>query len=176
MQSSRPRDEIPRRSRLPRQRWRAAIPVALLCLGAAIAGCSNNGGGNPSPSPTTTSPSVAPSSPQPTGTAAALCDAAAKLKASVQNLTSLDPSAGLPGVQAAIDNIQASLNEFAAAAQTQFAPQVAQMRSALANLKSAVAAASASPGSNSVGAITTAATGVLAAYNSLQQAVSSRCG
>ncbi len=92
----------------------------------------------------------------------------------MQALASLNPSAGLAGVQSTIDNIQASVNEFAAASQSQFGPQVSQLKTELAKLQAAATAASASP--STIGTIATAATGVVSAYTALKDAISNRCG
>ena len=164
--------------RVRRARTWATISLAVLCLSALVAGCSSSGTGTPTPTAPTTSASTSPSSPPSGGNtvAPAYCPAAAKLKASVQALTSLNPSGGLAGVQSAIDNIQASVNEFAAASKAQFGPQVSQLKTQLTKLQAAVTAAGASPSANTIGAVATAATGVVSAYTALNDAISNRCG
>jgi hypothetical protein len=98
------------------------------------------------------------------------------LKASVGALGSLSVSSSLADVQTAVDKIQSALTEFQNAAHSQFGPQVQQMRTALGELQSAIRTAGASPNASSVTSIGTSAAAVLAAYTSLQTAISSRCG
>jgi hypothetical protein len=160
----------------------AALALAGALVATLVAGCSSGGGSTASP--TSTASTAAASGSSPSGPASggassgtpAYCAAANKLKTSVQALGSLSVASGLSGVQTAIDNIQTSLNEFQSSAQSQFGPQIQRMRTSLSDVESAIRAAGASPNASSVTSIGTSAAAVVAAYDSLQKAISSRCG
>jgi hypothetical protein len=105
-----------------------------------------------------------------------MCAASANLKASVNDLKSLDMSGGLPAVQTKVQAIQTNLDAFQTAAKSEFAPQVAALRSALTDLQTALQAVVASPSAAAIAGLVPQVSAVVAAWNALQQAVSSRCG
>lgn len=137
---------------------------ALLII-AGLTGCA---------SATTTTPVRAAAS----SSAPAYCASAEKLKDSIKALGSVDVvHGGLSAVQSAVTTISKNLDDFQAAARSDFGPDVTALRTSLGNLQTALSSvvggkADASTLITVVGDISS----VVNNYNTLQKAVSARCG
>lgn len=150
-------------------RVRRFLPVFAVVV---LAACSSNSTSSSTPAP----------APQASASASAsastdLCTAWSDLKTSVANLKKIDVvSGGTNAIQTAMQDVQAKFDTFHAAARTDFGPQATAMSDALSTAQTALQNAAASPGIGTIGALATSVSGVISAFNSLQTAVSSRCG
>ena len=115
------------------------------------------------------------SSPSASGSAA-LCSDVAALRGSLQELTSIRPSAStVTELRSAVQNVQASLAALGSAAGALWNGQVQNLRSALAKLQSAVSTLATQRNASSVSGVVTALGGVSAAARQLLDAASPSC-
>jgi hypothetical protein len=108
-------------------------------------------------------------------TTPAYCADRARLQKSVKGLTSLNPAAGLSGLQAQVDNLKSSADAAANSAMSAFPSQTRALKSSVDALDSAVKALAASPSSANIGNVTTDAENVLASVKNFTDATSSKC-
>ena len=153
------------------------ILLSGLVLLAAACGSGGSGSGSPasagSPSSTAAAPSASGSA---TSTSAALCSDVAALRGSLQELTSIRPSANtVTEIRSAVQNVQTNLAALASAAGAVWNGQVQNLRSALAKLQSAVSTLAAQRNVSSVSGVVTALGGVSAAARQLLDAASPSC-
>ncbi len=112
---------------MPRARTAVAIATAVLL----VAGCSSSSGGGGSPQSSSSSSTSTSTS---TGTATVCSDYQA-LKDSVSRLLQTNPlSAGIGGLQAAVDDVTSKASALAGASGNHLAPQVDALKNALGQL------------------------------------------
>jgi ABC-type transporter Mla subunit MlaD len=115
------------------------------------------------------------SSPSASGSAA-LCSDVAALRGSLQELTSIRPSAStVTELRSAVQNVQTNLAALSSAAGAVWNGQVQNLRSALTKLQSAVSTLAAQRNASSVSGVVTALGGVSAAARQLLDAASPSC-
>jgi hypothetical protein len=134
-------------------------------------------GGSPASAGSPSSSAAAPSaSASATSVSAALCSDVAALRGSLQELTSIRPSASAAAeLRAAVQNVQSNLSDLSSAAGTLWSAQVQNLRSALTKLQSAVSTLATQRNASSVSGVVTAVGGVSAAARQLLDAASPSC-
>jgi len=138
----------------PRGGWARAPLVLAGAVGlVAVAGCASSSG----------------------STTAAYCSDRARLQNSVKGLTSLNPDAGLSGLQAQADKVKSSADAAANSAMGAFPSQTSALKSSVDALESAVKALAASPSAANIGHVTTAAENVLISVKNFTDATSAKC-
>jgi len=155
-------------------RWRlVAIAGGLALLTVA---CGSSGttapGGAPSPSP------PSPSAPAATGSSSTpgLCDEAAALFDSLDQLTHIKVQKGMKNeITADLTNVKAKLTAFVDAAHGRWQAQTAELKSALTKLQTEVKNLTASPSVSALASVATAIGGVGTATQNLLAAVSTDC-
>ncbi len=146
--------------------------IAAAAGGALLVAACGSGGGTPagggSPSGGGTSAAASPAAPGPN---AALCQDAAALRASLDKLTHVSVGAGTANeIKADLADVKAKLGSLAAEAHGQWQAQTSALKSALTKLQTATKDLAAQPSAAAVpgvvtalGAVTTAASNLLAA-------------
>jgi hypothetical protein len=144
----------PRGQQAPRAGW-ARAPLALAgAVGLMAVACGSSTG----------------------STTAAYCSDRARLQNSVKGLTSLNPAAGLSGLQTQVDKLKSSADAAASSARGAFPSQTSALKSSVDALESAVKALAASPSAANIGHVTTDAENVLISVKNFTDATSSKCG
>ena len=155
-------------------RWRLAVIAGGLALLTVACGSSNTtaSGGAPSPSPPSPSaPAAAGPSPN-----SALCDEAAALFASLNQLTHIKVHKGMKDdITANLTTVKSNLTAFVAEARGQWHAQTAELKSALTNVQAAAKSLTASPSVSTAGGVVSALGGVSTATQNLLAAVSTDC-
>ena len=129
------------------RRW-LLLPAAVLSLSGLAAGCS--------------------SSPP------AYCTAAANLKTSVSNLSSVDVAKnGLSSLQTALTSVKTNATTFASEAKSAFGSQTAALTTSLSGLATAITSAKGQPPATIATTVVPAVTQVKDSASALQSAVSS---
>jgi hypothetical protein len=106
---------------------------------------------------------------------AAYCSDRASLQNSVKGLTSLNPAAGLSGLQTQVNKVKSSADAVANSAKGDFPSQTSALKSSIDALESAVKALAANPSSANIGNVTTDAEKVLTSVKNFTDASSSKC-
>jgi hypothetical protein len=105
-----------------------------------------------------------------------LCSDVAALRGSLQELTSIRPSASaVTELRAAVQNVQTKLAALSTAAGAVWSEQVGNLRSALTKLQSAVSTLATQRNASSVSGVVTAVGGVSAAARQLLDAANPSC-
>lgn len=153
------------------------ILLSGLVLLAAACGSGGSGSGSPASAGGPSSSAAAPSaSASATSASAALCSDVAALRGSLQELTSIRPSAStVTELRSAVQNVQTNLAALSSAAGAVWNGQVQNLRSALTKLQSAVSTLAAQRNASSVSGVVTALGGVSAAARQLLDAASPSC-
>lgn len=157
-------------SRTRPARWRLAALAGALGLLTVACGSSSStaSGGAPTSSAPTSSAPAAPSS--------ALCDEAAALFTSLNQLTHIKVQKGMKNeATAKLADVKAKLTAFITEARGQWQAQTAALKSALTKLQTEVKNLTASPSVSALAAVATAIGGVGTATQDLLAAVSTRC-
>jgi hypothetical protein len=157
-------------------RWRLAAIAGGLALLTVACGSSGTtaSGGAPSPSP----PSPSPSAPAATGSSSTsgLCDEAAALFDSLNQLTHVKVQKGMKNeITADLTNVKAKLTAFVDEAHGRWQAQTAELKSALTKLQTEVKNLTASPSVSALASVATAIGGVGTATQNLLAAVSTDC-
>src|SRR5262249_3038047 len=132
-------------------RWRLAVIAGGLALLAAACGSSGTtAGGAPSPSPP--SPS-APATPAPSPNSA-LCDKAAALFGSLDQLTHIKVHKGMKSdITANLTTVRSNLTAFVTEARGQWQAQTVALKSALTDVQEAAKSLTASPSVSAAGGV-----------------------
>jgi hypothetical protein len=154
-------------------RWRLAVIAGALALLTAGCGSSTSpaSGSSPSPSP------PSPSAPAAGGSSAhGLCDEAAALFDSLDQLTHIKVQTGMKNeITADLTNVKAKLTAFVDAAHGRWQAQTAGLKSALKKLQTEVKNLTSSPSVSALASVATAIGGVGTATQDLLAAVSTDC-
>jgi len=154
-------------------RWRLAAIAGGLALLTVACGSSGTtaSGGAPSPSP------PSPSAPAATGSSSpGLCDEAAALFDSLDQLTHIKVQTGMKNeITADLTNVKAKLTAFVDEAHGRWQAQTAALKSALTKLQTEVKNLTASPSVSALASVATAIGGVGTATQNLLAAVSTDC-
>lgn len=126
----------------------AALAVVLLLLGTA--GC---GSGKPG-----------------------YCADRSRLEQSIKDVSKLDLSSGLAGVEAQLKTIQADANALVAAAKSDFPTQTSAIRSSIDTLAGAIRALPSNPTPAQIASLATGASSVVTAVGDFVDATKSKCG
>jgi hypothetical protein len=164
------------RATLTRRACRGILLSGLVLLAAA---CDSGGSASESPA-SAGSPSSSAAAPSASASSAsvsaALCSDVAALRGSLQELTSIRPSAStVAELRGAVRNVQLNLADLSSAVGSLWSGQVQNLRSALINLQSAVSTLTTQRNASSVSAAVTAVGGVSAAARQLLDAASPSC-
>ena len=155
-------------------RWRLAAIAGGLALLTVACGSSGTtaSGGTPSASPPSPSaPAAAGSSPTP-----GLCDEAAALFDSLDQLTHIKLQKGMKNeISADLTNVKAKLTAFVDEAHGRWQAQTAALKSALTNVQTAAKSLTASPSVGAAGGVLSSLGGVSTATQNLLAAVSMDC-
>jgi hypothetical protein len=154
-------------------RWRLAVIAGGLALLTVACGSSGTtaSGGEPSPSPS-------PSAPATTGASSTsgLCDEAAALFDSLDQLTHIKVQKGMKNeITADLTNVKAKLTAFVDEAHGRWQAQTAELKSALTKLQTEVKNLTASPSVSALASVATAIGGVGTATQNLLAEVSTDC-
>jgi len=153
------------------------ILLSGLVLLAAACGSGGSASGTQASVGSASSSAAAPSaSASTTSVSAALCSDVAALRGSLQELTSIRPSAGaVTELRAAVQNVQTNLSSLASAAGALWSGQVQNLGAALTKLQSAVSTLATQRNASSVSGVVTTVGGVSAAARQLLDAASPSC-
>ena len=155
-------------------RWRLAAIAGGLALLTVACGSSSSpaSGGTPSPSPPSPSAPAAAGSSSTSG----LCDEAAALFDSLDQLTHIKVHTGMKNeITADLTNVKAKLTAFVDEAHGRWKTQTAALKSALTTLQTEVKKLTASPSVSALASVATAIGGVGTATQDLLAAVSTDC-
>jgi len=159
-------------------RWRLAAAVGGFALLTVACGSSSSPASS-APSPSAPSPSASsPSAPAAAGSSpsSALCDDAAALFTSLNQLTHVKVQKGMKNeITAKLANVKTALTTFLNEAHGQWQAQTAALKSALTKLQTEVKNLTASPSVSALASVATAIGGVGTATQNLLAAVSTRC-
>jgi predicted RNA-binding Zn ribbon-like protein len=152
--------------------WRivvGALGTALL-VAACSSGSSSSGAASAPATSAATSTSAAPSAN------AALCQDAAALRTSIDNLTHISVSKdAVNQIKSNLADVQSKLNALTAQARGQWHAQTTDLNAALGKLKTATSDLAANPGVSTVSGVVTALGGVTTAASKLLAAMSTDC-
>lgn len=129
---------------------RGAIACALVAGTVAIAGCGS-------------------SKP-------AYCSARTDLENSVKNLTNLNVSNGVSGLESQLKKIESSADKVVSQAKSDFSSETQAIRSSVDSLTAAVKGLSSSPSAGQLAAVAADASKVVSSVKSFTDATSSKCG
>jgi len=134
-------------------RFRRPVVAALLAGGAlaAAAGC---GGGSDKPG---------------------YCADRSQLESSIKDLTNIDPSQGLSGLETKLTTIQSDANALVASARSDFPSETSAIRSSVNALADDVRALPSSPSATQVAALAADASSVVSAVGDFVDATKSAC-
>lgn len=105
----------------------------------------------------------------------AYCSDRSNLESSVKGLTSLNASSGISGLKTQLTTIQSDATKLVSSAKSDFPSQTNAIKSSVAALQSAVKALPPQPSATQLGAVATAAAGVVSSVKSFMDATSSNC-
>jgi hypothetical protein len=155
-------------------RWRLAVIAggfALLTVACGSSTSPASGGAPTSAAPSSSAPAAAGSSPN-----SALCDEAAALFTSLDQLTHIKVQKGMKNeITAKLTTVKANLSAFVTEARGQWQAQTAALKSALTNLQTAAKSLTANPTVSAAGGVVSALGGVSTATQNLLAAVSTDC-
>jgi hypothetical protein len=155
---------------------RAPISVRLLLLAliwllAAACGGSGDDTSGAAPAATTTAASGT------TAAASQACADAAALKASMAELDQLDPpSAGMAGIQAALDKLSTNLAALRGSATGQWGSQLTDLEGAVASLKTTIAGITGDNLASTLPTVLSDLQQIDTAWTALQQQIDQDCG
>jgi len=152
-------------------RW--AVAAVALGAGLLVVACGSGGlyGGGSASSGSASA--AAPPSASPTS---ALCEHAAALRASLDNLKHVNVGPGVADeIKTDVADVRSKLNALTAEAHGQAQAQTSALKAELAKLQTAASDLAANPSADSVAGVTTALRGVAGVGSSLLAAVSKDC-
>jgi hypothetical protein len=142
----------------------------LICLAAAA--CGGSGDDTSGAAATTTTAASGT-----TAAASQACADAAALKASMAELDQLDPpSAGMAGIQAALDKLSTNLAALRGSATGQWGSQLTDLEGAVASLKTTIAGITGDNLASELPTIVSDLKGLDTAWTALQQQIDQDCG
>jgi hypothetical protein len=176
-----PAPTLPSRTTPPRRSLRALpghargarrvllVPVLVALVASGCGGSSSSTSGSSSAS----SGAGASSSG---GTKPAVCDKRDAVKASVDDLLTVNPiTDGMPAVTAKLDAVEQSVNDLASTADSQYQPQVTALKASVSALSTQVKALGSAPSAAAAAAIPAAAQTVATDFKALTDAIGSAC-
>lgn len=104
------------------------------------------------------------------------CSHRASLQHAVSGLTSLNPSAGISGLQSQVDKVKSDASAAVNSAKSDFPGQTSALKSAVDSLESAVGALATSPSAANIANVTKDAENVVTSARNFADATSSKCG
>lgn len=125
--------------------------VLLVCAPLVLAGC----GGNSKPG---------------------YCADRTNLENSIKDLTNINPSAGISGLQTKLRTIQNDANALVASAKSDFPSQTSAIRSSVDRLRSTVSALPSNPSATQIGTLASDASAVISSVSGFVDATKSKCG
>jgi hypothetical protein len=158
---------------------RLCIVAVAIVAGLLLAACSSSTTTSPGSGATTTSPgsgttTAAPPSPSPTS---AVCQAAAELRTSVNNLAHIKIGKDTVNeIKSNLADVEAKFSALTAQLHDANQPQVGAAKSSLDTLMTAVSNLSAHPSTSTLQAVATAVTGVTTAAGNLLTSLAPQCG
>jgi hypothetical protein len=151
--------------------WQSA--VAVIGAGLLAAACGSGGSPSSASSPSSAPAATSPAAPSPTS---ALCQDAAALRASIDNLTHLTVGQGMGDqIKADLADVKAKLTAFTAQAQGQWQSQTSDLTASLSKLQTAASDLAAKPSASTVSGTVTALREVSASAGSLLSALGTQC-
>jgi len=151
--------------------WQTAVTV----IGAGLLAAACGSGGSPSSgsSPSSAAPASSSAAPGPTS---ALCQDAAALRTSIDNLTHLTVGKGMGDqIKADLADVKAKLTAFTAQAQGQWQSQTSDLTASLSKLQTAASNLTSNPSASTVSATVSALREVSASAGSLLSAIGTKC-
>jgi hypothetical protein len=103
------------------------------------------------------------------------CADRSQLESSVKDLTNINPSAGLSGLQAKLRAIQSNANALVASAQSDFPSETSALKSSVDRLASTVRALPSNPSTAQIGALASDASAAVSAVSGFVDATRSKC-
>jgi hypothetical protein len=103
------------------------------------------------------------------------CTDRSQLESSVQDLTNINPSQGLSGLQAKLRAIQSNANALVASAQSDFPSETSALKSSVDRLANTVRALPSSPSTAQIGALASDASAAVSAVSGFVDATKSKC-
>ena len=151
-----------------------------MAAGAALlaAACGSSGGlyGGSSPSTTSAAPSSAAPSAAAPSPASALCQDAAALRASIDNLTHVQVGQGMGDqIKSDLADVKAKLATFKTQAHGQWQSQTSALSASLTKLQTAASNLTSNPSASTVSATVSALREVSASAGSLLSAIGTKC-
>jgi len=154
----------------------AAVPAAVLVVGAGGCGSSDTGSSAAASSGGASAGSASGGSTAAASSGQALCDTAGDLRTSVTALQQVDVvQQGTDAVQQAFGQVSTDISTLADAARAQFKPQVVQVQADRDAVQAALAAAKAAPNVQTLGALRVAVQQLGRDVQTLLSAVGSTC-
>lgn len=154
---------------------RARAAAAIFAVTAGLAACGTSGSSG-SASNSHSSPATAPASSSAPTASAALCRAADDLRTSLTALQQVDVvQQGTDALTQAFAQVKTDLTALTDAARSQYAQQIQQVKTDSAALQAAVDQAKATPSTQTVGAVATAARTLVQDAQALLATVSASC-
>jgi hypothetical protein len=156
---------------------RAPISVRLLLLALIwllAAACGGSGDDTSGAAPAATTTTAASGT---TAAASQACADAAALKASMAELDQLDPtSAGMAGIQAALDKLSTNLAALRGSATGQWGSQLTDLEGAVASLKTTIAGITGDNLASTLPTVLSDLQQIDTAWTALQQQIDQDCG
>lgn len=104
------------------------------------------------------------------------CSDRTKLQNSVKGLTSLNPTAGVSGLQTQVNKVKTSATSLANATKSDFPSQSSALNSSITALENSVRSLAGSPSAANIGIVTEDAGNVVTAARNLVNATNAKCG
>jgi hypothetical protein len=105
----------------------------------------------------------------------AYCSARTSLENSIKQVTSLSPSSGIGGLDAAFTNIKTDANTVISQAKGDFPSETSAIKSSVDSLTTAVNALKSNPSPSNIATVTGAASNVVSSFKSFVDASKSKC-
>lgn len=105
----------------------------------------------------------------------AYCSDRSQLESSIKDLTNIDPSQGLGGLQTKLTTIQSDANALVASARSDFPSETSAIRSSVSALATDIRALPSSPSAAQVASLASNASAVVSAVSGFVDATKSQC-